>query len=515
MVVRSTAARVAETAPADFRLRSFVERLVSLGEVDIVDDNVDLVDVAARLDGNPKAVLFRSVGPEKSHLVGNVVGSRARLAAGFGVSEKDLLAEVLRRLERPIDPVEVAQADAPVQEVVLTGDDADFTKLPIHLQHALDGGPYISASIDISQNVGGSHRNVGYRRLMMRGRKEAGIDLIAPSDMRVGYAAYVEQKKQMPVAFVIGSHPADSVAAVMMAPVADEISLMGALRGSAVPLVKCRTNDLMVPADAEYILEGYIDEKGWYEPEGPYGEYLGYYGHMKTNPVFHLTAITMRRDALFQTATISGRALERTDTAQLCALRTEVTAWAALLTAIREPVAAYCPASTGGMFNLRVSMRSRYPGEARNAIASVFASRADVKNVFIVDDDIDVFSDAQVEWALATRFQADRDLVVGSGLRTIPLDPSLLGSRIGSKCGFDLTFPLDWRGKPEFSVPTAPSLQVVPSSTVSEALRSGPKFFRELVEATGSRDGRDTAVALDEVRKTGGLKRTTEGRYFL
>ena len=87
---------------------------------------------------------------------------------------------------------------------------------------------------------------------------------------------------------------------------------------------------LRVPADAEIIVEGYLDEKGWREPEGPFGEYLGYYGAMKTNPVFHLTAITRRRDALFQTATISGRFLGQTDTAQMCALRTEVAAWTAL-----------------------------------------------------------------------------------------------------------------------------------------------------------------------------------------
>jgi 3-polyprenyl-4-hydroxybenzoate decarboxylase len=236
---------------------------------------------------------------------------------------------------------------------------------------------------------------------------------------------------------------------------------------------------------------------------------------MKTNPVFHLTAITMRRDALFQTATISGRALGQTDTAQLCALRTEVTAWSALQSAIREPINVYCPASTGGMYNLRVSMRQRYPGEARNAIAGVFAAKADVKNVFVVDEDIDVFSDEQMEWALATRFQGDRDLVVGSGFRTIPLDPSLLGSPTGSKTGFDLTLPFGWQGKSEFSVPTPPRLVVAPKMSVANALKSGPKLFRELMEATGSRDGRDTAVAIDEVRKAGHLARMPEGRYAL
>ncbi|WP_375779396.1 UbiD family decarboxylase [Bradyrhizobium sp. ma5] len=507
---------VKTTRPSDrFRLRSFIEQLSEIGEVEIIEKNVELIDIAPRLDGNPKAVLFRSVGPEGAELVGNVMGSRRRLAAAFGVGEQELLATVMKRLETPIAPIEVPQTDAPVQDLVLTGDDADLTRLPIHLQHALDGGPYISAGIDISLDVTGSRRNIGYRRLMMRGRKEAGIDLIAPSDMRVGYASFVEKKQPMPVAFVIGSHPADGIASVAMTPAQDEIALMGALRSAPVPLVKCRTNDLMVPADAEIVLEGFLDEHGWREAEGPYGEYLGYYGHVKMNPVFHLTAITMRRDALFQTATISGRALGQTDTAQLVSLRTELTMWGALQGAIREPLAVYCPGSTGGMHNVRVSMRQRYPGEVRNAIASIFASKADVKHVFIVDEDVNIFSDEQMDWALATRFQADRDLVIASGFRTIPLDPSLLGSNMGAKAGFDLTFPMGWQKNPAFSVPEAPTLANVSKTSVVAALQSGPKHFRELMEATGSRDGRDTAVELDEIRSSGRLSRTPEGLYQL
>jgi UbiD family decarboxylase len=270
-----------------------------------------------------------------------------------------------------------------------------------------------------------------------------------------------------------------------------------------------------VPADAELVLEGYLDEHGWVESEGPYGEYVGYYGHMKTNPVFHLTAITMRRDALFQTITIGGRRLDYTDTAQLAALRTEATAWSALLTAVREPVAVYATPSCGGMYNLRVSLRQRYPGEVRNAISAVMGSNADVKHVFVVDEDIDVYSDAQMDWALATRFQADRDLVVASGYRCIPLDPSLGGSRTGAKAGFDLTFPFGWNRESEFRVPEAPSLRPAPKQSVRQALEAGPKTFRELMEAAGSRDGREVLIELDVVRKELGLERAADGRYQL
>ncbi|MSQ70138.1 MAG: UbiD family decarboxylase [Betaproteobacteria bacterium] len=509
------AKRSAAAAPdlERFRLRRLVESWEKEGELEVIGEQVDLIDLGARLDGNPKAVLFRAAGPEKAEVVGNVMGSRRRLALSFGVSENDLRAEVTRRLDTQITPVEVPSSEAPVQQVVWTGSDADFTRLPVHLQHSEDGGPYISASIDITRSLDGARRNVGYRRMMLRGRHEAGIDLVAPSDLRALYGEYVKRKERMPVAFVVGSHPADGVAATSMSPVADEIALMGGLRGAAVPLVRCASIDAQVPADAEVVLEGYLDERGWVESEGPYGEYVGYYGHMKTNPVFHLTAITMRRDALFQTVTIGGRALANTDTAQLCALRTEAAAWSALMTAVREPVAVYATPSAGGMYNLRLALRQRYPGEVRNAIAAVFGSNADVKHVFVVDEDIDIYSDAQMEWAFATRFQADRDLVVAGGFRVIPLDPSLLGSRTGAKAGFDLTFPFGWNRDSDFRVPEAPKLAQRPRQTVREALQSGPRSFLELMEATGSRDGRDVVIALDAVRQALGLDRTTDGKY--
>ena len=123
------------------------------------------------------------------------------------------------------------------------------------------------------------------------------------------------------------------------------------------------------------------------------------------------------------------------------------------MTAVREPVAVYATASCGGMHNFRVALRQRYPGEVRNAISAVFGSSADVKNVFVVDEDIDIFSDAQMDWALATRFQPDRDLVVESGFRCVPLDPSLGGSRTGAKAGFDLTFPFGWNRTTDYRVP--------------------------------------------------------------
>lgn len=498
-----------------FRFRRYLEAMAELGEIDVIDAPTPLSTVAGILEGNAQGVWFRKAGPDGQELAGNIFGSRRRLALALGVDERDLLAETTKRLRAPIAPVEVDSGDAPVHRIIRRENEADLTALPVHLQHGQDGAPYISATLDFSVDPGTGNTNVGMRRLMLRGRQEAGIDLNAPSDLRAIYGGAHGGGSRLPVAFAVGSHPADAIAALAMTPPIDELALMGAVRGAAVPVVKCVTSDLRVPADAEYIIEGYLDADGWTEPEGPYGEYVGYYGQLKQNPVFHLTAITQREDAVFQTATIGGRNMATTDTAQLCALRTEQAIWTALESAVREPVAVYCPAATGGMYNVRIALNQRVPGESRNAIAAAFGSTADTKHVFVVDPDIDVFNDDQMEWALATRFQGDRDLVTSTGYRAVPLDPSLQGSRAGAKAGFDLTRPFGQAGAQEWQVPDPPVFADAKPMTVEEALKDGPKFFRELMEAAGSDDGREIVRALEPFYAAGRLERLADGRYAL
>ncbi|HEY8579615.1 MAG TPA: UbiD family decarboxylase [Beijerinckiaceae bacterium] len=495
-----------------YSLRRFVDKAIAAGEVTVVEEAIDLADLAARLEGSDKAVLFRKAGPAGEEVVGNVTGNRARIAMAFDVTPENLLHEVLRRLDNKPQIVEVTRAEAPVQQVVLQGDDADLTSLPAHLQHGLDGAPYISAGIDIVRDPANGMTNVGIRRLMLRNRKEAGVDLLSPSDLKAIYEASARRGEKLPIAFVLGAHPVDHVAAVMRMPI-DEVGIMASLRDGAMPLVKCVTNDIMVPADAEMILEGYLDERGHVEPEGPYGEFLGYYGELKMNPVFHLTAITKRADALFQTSTIGGRTMGCTDTAQLNATRAEVTIWRALQTAVREPVDVNVLTASGGSLHVRASIRQRVPGEARNAIAAIFGSVANAKHVWIVDPDVDIRSDGQMDWAMATRFQADRGLVVQTGFRAVPLDPSLQGSRVGAKAGFDCTIPFAQAMKGPPIIPAPPTYPGKRFASIAAALADGPKFFQELMAAVGSRDGREIVLELDDLRRAGKAGRDAEGRW--
>src|ERR1700692_459582 len=211
-----------------FRLRNFVEKLVDLGECDVRNEPSDLIDVGGVLDGNPHAVHFKSVGPEKAELVGNVMGSRRRLARALDTDERGLLGTLNRRLNHLHPPVKVSSQQAPVQQVVLKGDDADLCALPVHLQHGADGAPYISAGIDYALFPGTGFTNVGCTRIMLRGPRQAGVDLIAPSDMRAIYLDYAARKEPVPVAYTVGAHPADFLAAMVALPGVNELDILGA-----------------------------------------------------------------------------------------------------------------------------------------------------------------------------------------------------------------------------------------------------------------------------------------------
>ncbi len=499
-----------------FRLRTFVDKLIDIGEVEIHDEAVPLSELSRIIEATPKAVLFRKAGPEQVELVSSVAGGRRRIAAAFGVSVDSAWKEYLKRLESPQPVIEVASGDAPVHEVVIQGDDVDLTKLPFHPQHELDGSTYLSSGIDYTIDPETGTTNVGCRRLSLRNRREAGTNVTAPSDLKRIYTRAVARGQRLPVSFAVGSHPLDFMAASMRIPT-DEVTLVATLRGEPLPLVKCVTNDIRVPADVEMILEGYLDERGHCEPEGPYGENMGYYGPMHLDPVFHVTAITMRRDVLHQSVLHGyGRIMDRTDGANMSALRTEAMAMKVLRGVIKEPVAVHSLSSSGGNQNLRVAIRQYAPGEARKAILAIFSAFTNVKHVFVVDHDIDVSDSRQMDWALSTRFQANRDFVLVEGTPGMRMDPSLEGRLIGAKAGFDCTVPF---GRKE-TVATKVAASAVFGGprrfqTVREAVASGPIYFVDIMRGLGSEDGREIALELDALRQEGVLCRNSDGQYFL
>src|SRR5580693_672466 len=390
-----------------YRLRNFVDRLIQIGEVEIHDKPVPLTGLSPIIENTEKAVLIKNAGPEPVEVVAKTAGNRKRLAAAFETAEEKPYDEYFKRLANPQPLVEVPSGDAPVHEIKITGKDVDLTKLPFHPQHAMDGSCYMSSAIDYVTDPATGRRNVGCRRLSLRNRYEAGTNVTAPSDLKRIYTACVARGEKLPVTFTAGAHPLDFFAATTRLG-GDELALVAQFRAAPAPVVKSLTNDILVPADAEVTLEGYLDERGYVEPEGPFGEYMGYYGSIHMDPVFHCTAITLRRDALHHTL-LHGSAfvLDQTDSANISAMRTEAEAMRILKTAVREPVAVCLRSLSGGSNTLRVSIRQRVFGEARSAIAALFGGIMRLKHVYVFDEDIDIHDDRQVDWALGTRFQAD------------------------------------------------------------------------------------------------------------
>jgi UbiD family decarboxylase len=499
-----------------YRLRNFVDRLIQLGEVEIHDKPVPLTGLSPIIERSDKAVLFRKAGPEQVELVAKTGGSRKRLAAAFEIAEDKLYDEYFRRLANPQPLVEVPSGDAPVHEIKITGTDVDLTKLPFHPQHAYDGSCYCSAAIDYVIDAATGRRNVGCRRLSLRNRYEAGTNVTAPSDLKRIYSASVARGEKLPVTFTVGAHPLDFFAATTRQG-GDELALVAGFRAEPAPVVKSVTNNILVPADAEMTLEGYLDERGYVEPEGPFGEYMGYYGSIHMDPVFHCTAITMRRDVLHHTL-LHGSAfvLDQTDSAVISALRTEAEAMRILKACVREPVAVYLRAVSGGSNTLRVSIRQRAFGEAKSAIAALFGGIMRLKHVYVFDDDINIHDDRQVEWALGTRFQADQDIVMLTGMLGMTMDPSLQGRRTGAKAGFDCTKPFGRDGQIPMTRSAAKTFKgPARYQTVEQALAAGPMFYADIVESLGSEDGREVACALDDLRQSGRLGRDRDGRYHL
>ena len=424
-----------------FRLRRFIESL-GTEELDTRNAAIDLAGLAGVMEGNSKAVLFRSAGPEQAQLVGNVMGSRARIAAAFGVKPHELMKEVTRRLRNKPEIFEIPRAEAPCQAVVLTGADADVTKLPVHLQHGADGGPYISASIDYVIDPKTGFTNVGLRRLMLRSEHETGIDLVAPSDLK---AIYESQRR-------------------------GRQAHAGELRGRRASDRSRRRRDAAAGRRTRH------------RREPARGAVAGGQEHHERHPrsgrrrirhrglsrrarpcraggtVWRIPRLLRRGEAQSGFPRHGDHASRRRAVSDLDHRRQDARPHrhraafraaqrnhafgSALEAAVREPVAVYATTSSGGAFNIRVALRQRVPGEARNAISACMGALANCKNVYVVDPDVDIFSDEQMDWAMATRFQPDRDLIVMSGMRTLPLDPSLPpGSRVGAKAGYDLTWP--------------------------------------------------------------------------
>lgn len=497
-----------------FRLRRFVERLASLDQVAVINEDIPLSDLARLSESNEKASWFKNVGPQRLEIVSGVSASRQRIAAAFDATPRTLAGTIARRLISQQAVIEVSSAEAPVHERIVLGEDIDLRTLPFHLQHELDGGVYISSALDFTVDPATGDRNVGCRRLMLRGARECHTNLTNRSDLRSIYMSALERRERLPVSFVIGSHPADFMGGVLKTP-GDEFALIASLRGAPLPMVKGVTNGVLVPADAEIVLEGYLSESGYCETDGPYGEFWGYYGPMHIDPLFFVTAITMRSDALHQTVLHGGHFGARMETNQITSVACEL----AVLNILRKsgivPAAVYSPPGAVLFQDVRVALERGDCSRSKEVIEKLFCIPG-LKHVIVSDADVDIFDDNEIHWATSTRFRADQDLTILSGAPGFYEDPTADAAGKIAKMGMDLTASAGWGSKINQIRPFAPILDKGPHGpSVRDLLRDGPKSYAELMRGTGSQDGRELVTELGELRDSGDLTRLPDGKYSL
>ncbi len=416
-------------------LRDWLAHLASTGRMAVARTNVDLrfelAAIAKRLDGS-QATLFPHPGGHELSVVCGLVSARRWIGEAMGVAPDQILSRFEAAANAPIATVEVDRA--PVQEVVNRQPDL-LRDLPVPTHNERDSGPYISAGLIISKNPKTGRQNVAIVRLQVSGPRRLGT-LILPRHTYHFYEQMEAQGQALPVAIVVGVDPLTLLASQAIAPLdQDELEIAGALQRRALPVVRCKSSDLKVPAEAEIVLEGRLLPK-IREPEGPFGEFPQYYGPRGDRNVIEIDVLTRRRQALYHT--ITGGGLEHL---MLGGIPREAT----LLAHLRRtfPNVLDLHLSRGGVcrYHLVVQIAKRQAGEPKNIMMGAFAGHYDVKQVIVVDEDVDIHDPNQVEWAVATRFQADRDLLVVAHSQGSKLDPSTEDG-ISAKMGLDATKPL-------------------------------------------------------------------------
>jgi 2,5-furandicarboxylate decarboxylase 1 len=418
-------------------LRSFLD-LVKRGKPDDlvvvsaeIDPAFELTALVVKLERDARrrpVLLFERVRGTRFPVLTNLHASRGRLAAAMSAAPSDMLPTYLRAMERPIPPRVVATG--PVKEVVLTGDRVNLFDLPQIIHHEGDAGPYLTAAISFARDPTADTWNCAYNRLMIKARDTTSIHLTLGKHLWEFQRIAEARGEPLPVAFAIGVHPAIALGALAIGSIdEDERAIMGALLGEPLELVRAETSDVLVPAHAEIVIEGEILPAAR-TPEGPFGEFTGYSLGERQREVLRVTAITHRHDAVFQDIAVA-----HLDHMLLSTIPMEANLYRAIRAMVPSVRAVRVPAP----FTCFASIEQRLPGQAKNAILAALGADLYMKRVVVVDHDVDVFDDRQMNWAIATRCQPDRDLMVVTGARGSDLDPSTREDGHTAKWGVDAT----------------------------------------------------------------------------
>ena len=416
-------------------LRSFLEEMEKDREVIHVKDQLsprfEMSAIMKAFDGGP-ILFFDNVKGHTTKSVANVCGTRQRICSALKVGPENLYQRLINAWRSPTSPK--IMREGPVQEVV---EKPNLSKIPILTHFERDAGAYITSAIVSARSPDGTIENVSIHRLQVLDDNHLAIRLV-PRHLFELWKMAKDQGKDLGVAIAIGLHPAVLLAASSPAPFGlSEFGIANALLENKMQLIKCGHVNAYAPAESEMILEGFISvEKETIE--GPLVDVTGTYDIQRSQPIIELVGVMHRQDPIYQALLPSGA-----EHKLLMGLPHETMIWEAVAKVV--PIAKAVNLSHGGCGWLHaiISIEKQTDGDAKNAIMAAFGAHPSLKHAIVVNTDVEVFNSEEVEWAIATRFQADEDLVVIPQARGSTLDPSAdQETGLTTKLGMDATRPL-------------------------------------------------------------------------
>ncbi len=422
-----------------------------------VDPRFEMPALMEQIDGERRAYVFENVKGARFPVIGGLLNRLECYGWALGTTPGEPFgqAELDARLEAAkvngIKPRQVASG--PVKEVVRKGADASLADLPVPTFFELDSGPFITAAVGVARNPVAGNLNVGFYRTLIIGDRTMVVNASSLSDLRRFYQAAEASGESMPIALVIGAPPAVLMAAsCKLPPDHPELDLAGGLAGSPVELVKCETSDLLVPANAEMIIEGRVDFSR--KVENVLGEFAGQYGP-ETAPVTEVTAITHRRDAMFYTI-LAGRNPEHNTVGAIATYgvqRALVRTVQAQFPQIRA-MNVFLEPKLGAMLHAVVAIDKRTDEEPRELIKAIFAAAGGffpvsriTKRIIVVDTDIDVHDMQDVEWAVWSRVADAAKFMVIPDVESWELERCAKEGKGSLRIGIDATMDIEDREK--------------------------------------------------------------------
>ena len=407
-------------------LRELLNKLQDRGKIITIENSAsvkfEIPSILKKLD--PKPVLFEKITEYPDFkLIGNLCADRSLLAEAINTSPQELRIKLIQALENPKEKKIVE--NPPCQEVVI--DNPDLTRLPFIWTGLRDRAPYITASIIVAYDREYGY-NASYHRLMLLDKKRIAARIVPRHLYK-----YIERGCRE-IAITIGNHPAFMLAASITSSIElDELSVASSL--SDIRYAKTLTNNLLVPAECEIVLEGYITDE--YTDEGPFLDILGTYDIVRKERIIEIRCITMRKNPIFQYILPAGY-----EHKNLMGLPREATMFYEV-SKVCECLDVRLTPGSGGWLNAIVKIRKKNDEDGKKAIEAAFRGHESLKYVVVVDEDIDIDNLEEVEWAISTRTQLDRDLVIKPGQKGSSLDPSADQiTRLTCKAGIDATIPL-------------------------------------------------------------------------